>query len=633
MFVAYLFSLNIYVMDIGSEYIKISEDTVTSGPKVYKNPSGEYMFPSAAVLRNPYKSFKNTDPSTYEEPDLRYGSKSLYTLRKNATFGVKYLPRILGRSENSVFETTDFFSGCELFSLYFSDMFSKLTSKEVSIVTPDYWSQSQVDALREVTDLAGIKVLNFFSESKSMAYSYAYLHVNRFINKTRNVLFLDLGGLSFKSYVCAFSSNGVNETYIYRLAYDYSEHTGSYFFFDRLSSKRDISVKKARKILDKADENFNVSDIQPEIDSIGVTINKTLTRFRDVIKTFPHDNSGDIDEVQVIGGGSSYPFVLSFFKKFTNHSVLLRDFNPFSGLSTAGVHLAKYLDDSLPSMNIRYNFNSSYSKYVVIDKKEEALYCAKNQKCFSRVTLENIKSLNNVDIKYNPNTVPYQVYPSETLYFVHNSSLLNLHSEENENKTRVIITFGSINEITSLTGCNATDCYPLGFDKAKLTACVYRNKSMTERLINRNYANTLKEKEINKALMKLSKIRGKIDKYLNKVGLNTESLPQDLYTNFLKYEGLVEDGKLAEKPLQEINDINIDIEIIGKQLIRRAKEFLKSSDNNETVSKEESHPKRSTSKDGENETTNESEVETTKENPASDEPIKSEEKDGTDKDL
>ena len=98
-------------IDLGSQYIKVAESTISGVPRILKDSNNKVSIPSAAALKHPIDLLNV--PSNLSDFYIKFGAAALPVLKKNPELGHEFLPRVIGRNGSS-FDTSKYLTATEL---------------------------------------------------------------------------------------------------------------------------------------------------------------------------------------------------------------------------------------------------------------------------------------------------------------------------------------------------------------------------------------------------------------------------------------------------------------------------------------------------------------------------------------
>ena len=183
-------TLNIYGIDLGSEYLKVAETTLVGEPKMKFTPDGK-NFRGAVAYRKPQfiENFNSSVPISKAE--LRFGEQALKTLKNKPENGISYLSRAVVRNSSSPFQTSKLLSAKELMSIYLQNFMNSLPTKlPVVFAVPSYWTRAMKYEFNEICRSAEVEVRDIMEDSVAVASHYASINYKK-INQSRSVLFVD----------------------------------------------------------------------------------------------------------------------------------------------------------------------------------------------------------------------------------------------------------------------------------------------------------------------------------------------------------------------------------------------------------------------------------------------------------
>ena len=460
MILTFLICTDIIGLDFGNQFFKFSETTISGFPKMYRDSNNKIPIPSAAAINKPI-DFDNL--TNISEINIKFGYQALRILKKKPELGYEFLPRVLGR-KNTSFHTSKYCTQTELLSLYFMDFFNRLQrTPQLAIAVPFYWTTLQRKAITDALDIYHIPLLGIMEDYTALATLYSSLRYNRYLNASRNILFVDIGGTSVKIIGLSFIWRG-NYSVINETASEWSEKTGGYYFAKAISKNKSISMNKAYKILINSDSSQYLPLIQNEINIIKTLLIDATSHFLSRVKVFGNlpNNSNEIDEIQLIGGSSTLKFLPEIIKNITNCNKILKDFNPNEAIALGATLAAQFKEGTsiyppsrvfpIPEQSLSLMCNITHS------------YCQKGTHCRHRIIEEHTDSCSIVKIIADPTHLP-----EGTDHILAQYRLLNISNLTITDKTYskgYFDLFEPYSRLNNLNWCNESLCLPIKFENA-----------------------------------------------------------------------------------------------------------------------------------------------------------------------
>jgi hypothetical protein len=159
-------------------------------------------------------------------------------------------------------------------------------------------------------------------------------------------LFVDVGAFSIKVYSAIFQYNGTSpgksdNALVKQTSYEWTENIGSRTFAEKYASVNNITIGKAQKKL--ITPGIELPDFSRELQILNATVSRALKRAeRELL----------IEELQVFGGGSLYPFIVDKIKRVVRLTPL-RDFDARGALALGACVRALVRDSSSPYVPVK----------------------------------------------------------------------------------------------------------------------------------------------------------------------------------------------------------------------------------------------------------------------------------------
>ena len=215
----------------------------------------------------------------------------------------------------------------------------KKNIKNISIAIPTYFTIPQKKETEKLFQELGFKNIIFFDDSECVSTVFALEKNWYFLKNSINVLFIDIGFSSMKSYIYNFKQNDLNQIETKRINYFYEKGFGGSYLTNEIKKLiinkfnfTNLSPNEERKILSYSEKlkytltllpeaKILIEDIKnkdydfilkkEEIDYILKNIIESLRIILD--KSI---NKQIIDHIEIIGGGSRSPMIQEFIKNY-----------------------------------------------------------------------------------------------------------------------------------------------------------------------------------------------------------------------------------------------------------------------------------------------------------------------------
>lgn len=102
-----LINSNHYSIDLGTQFIKIAQETIEGEPKIVPNEHDILYRPSAIAFKYPKQLPEKIKDADFKDLQIRFGKSAVSLLKKDPHKGVRFLPHILDRV-NDTFKTSDY---------------------------------------------------------------------------------------------------------------------------------------------------------------------------------------------------------------------------------------------------------------------------------------------------------------------------------------------------------------------------------------------------------------------------------------------------------------------------------------------------------------------------------------------
>lgn len=552
-------------IDIGSEYIKAAESTVLGEPKMRFNPNGQNYRAAAAVRKQKFvEEYKTNEDLTAAE--LRFGNAALKTLKAHPESGFEYLSRAFGRV-NTSFHTSTLFSTQEMMSLFLQDLGNTLTiDPDVIMAVPSYWTQSMRNELNFACENAGIKLVNIMDDKDAVAAHYAAINFNKYVNTSKNVLFVDIGSTSVKAYGYIFLSDGTN-SFANETGTAWSEQTGSYFFAKSIAEAKKLSMKKAFKFFaEKSPSQYfsNISEPVHEMISVVQSASDSMKSFLKNVRL--PGNSQQIDEVQVFGGSSRLSLFNKLIAKASGCQNVLHEFNPNEAIAKGIIYLRQMIDGSSTVPACRINNLPTQSIYVEAGGKM-GQYCQNGAVCSSPIRLYNVTTdTEYVRVFINDDEIPEGT--GKVQFIARLTNYTNITDVTDKTYLEVFFRPPSV-EIQGIRFCyNSSKCIALSGETLSVPH-IEAAKSANFTLAYLDAKKNVKAQrlEMQRVEQMINNIYGKVLKGLEKKGLTEESIPVETISTLKRYMKMVEDGTINNMSIDQLKDAQTDLKINSKYLL------------------------------------------------------------------
>ncbi|KAH0792896.1 polyadenylate-binding protein 4-like [Histomonas meleagridis] len=434
---------------IGSEYIKIAKSDFNGVPE--KIPGYEQGLPAAISFKPRNSTITKLTNETADSFEIKIGKAALAALKRDPSLGYQYLPMTVGNN-NTAFITTDIMHPLPSFSLYLAYLFSYLPKIDnpITLVVPDFWTETQRDLLFHACSFLSIPVLTIIDEITAVSIGYAASKTQRFINrnslKPYNVMFIDIGYMTTKILGISFEWDGKSSKCIEIFTISTNYASGKKFH-QELSQKLNISEQKAQKLFIRGSKNQFIEDTLAELSEVVTT----------GINLF--ETNGTIDEIQVTGGPSSNSAVMSTIKAATQNltAPIKKEFSN-SLLAYGGVYSALQLSGYSPFPNGL--LVKKINKNTTLTCQQTHMMCIQGSNCSEQI-IENSTGCKTIRLESDPRYIEFGVSNTQDIDLV---NISNITFSETDKPFGIIKMRHDSPRIRSIQWCkNEGDCYPINF--------------------------------------------------------------------------------------------------------------------------------------------------------------------------
>jgi hypothetical protein len=357
-------------IDIGTEYLKIAESSVKGVPTILLNDQTRQVgTPSAIAFKSKRNFTRRIRPDDLGRFQIRFGTQALSQLRHNESSGIRFVPRVFGRSP-SEFQTATLGHPNFFIAGVLHDYTSRHPGAGYTFVIPEHWTNEQRRVLYDVCQLAGIAITTIVEDVTALCLLYGLEKSAKYERRPRHALFVDVGATSVKAYSAVFTLQR-GYTDVIQTGLSWSERIGGHLFVSAISAARGVGRRKAERLLlsEAASLDF------------GAVLSAELRELRRVI-----DDAIDhatrifaLDEIQIVGGASKFGFVREVIRAAARDIPVQREFNAQEALALGGVLAALTLSET-------NSFLPTYVRKVAawnmtLHCGAEVLYCQRNLMC------------------------------------------------------------------------------------------------------------------------------------------------------------------------------------------------------------------------------------------------------------
>jgi len=548
-------------IDLGSQYIKVAESTISGVPRILKDSNNKVSIPSAAALKHPIDLLNV--PSNLSDFYIKFGAAALPVLKKNPELGHEFLPRVIGRNGSSL-DTSKYLTATELFSLYILDFLFKYKNEaKIAVAIPSYWTPNQKRALSDSFDIFRIPIIGIMEDSIAISSLYSATKTHRYTNKSRNVIFVDIGATSVKVSAQTFIWYG-NYSIVNETANEWSEQVGGYFMAKKIAEKKGISIKKATKLLYQSNSDSLVQYLGEEMYEITRVIQTACLKMLDKVQSLPN-NTNEIDEVQLIGGASLIRFIPDLVKNATKFEKVSRDFNANEAIALGSVIAAEFKDGISKYPPSRLLPIPPYTMSVTCNITHA--YCYKGTQCRSTIVEEGTNGCSVLKFVADPKEVPEGVDYVFTQYKLTNISNYTFTSES-KGYFEMLIPYTKLNRVVWCTNgnCSLINSELMGHYHGSFKAIDFLDKYTKE-------DNNRRQKE--RLSAQLAEVSGTIEKVF------IQFLPDELQPRIHAIQNAILNGETASWGVNDLIRGMDDLKLAIKTLLKLREEHGKQENNKE----------------------------------------------------
>lgn len=393
-----LISSNFFSVDIGTQYIKIAQETIDGKPKIVPNEQNLLYRPAAVAYKYSKSIPERLCDADFKDLQIKFGKAAVSILKKNPQRGIRFVPHILGRTNDS-FETSSNANSTDLLALLLINEFKQISTlnSETIVSVPSHWTHFQREMISYAFTASNMQANVIIDDVIALSVLYTHSKEGYLRARPRHSLLIDIGATSIKVYglYAKYYSNKfiVNET-----SRSWSEESGTYFFAKSYSESHKIKQSKAEKLIQKLN---STEGIEEPVKKLKETIQKAIEFIRDKYEL-------PINEIQLIGGGARIPFVVESIKTITKDIPIKYDFNSMEA-NVQGALLYGMMTEEESSITPTYVVrlpNSDISLVCDNDSKTTVQYCKQFDSCIHGPMIFKCDGCNKIEIKCSKNGIP-----------------------------------------------------------------------------------------------------------------------------------------------------------------------------------------------------------------------------------
>ncbi|KAK8838815.1 hypothetical protein M9Y10_032854 [Tritrichomonas musculus] len=439
-------------IDLGSEYYKMAQSSLSSEPQMVLNSNSVVPTSTAIAFRSSKNISKPIDPESIFKYQIRFGNQAIPLLKKNSSLGFRYLNRLIGRENKTEFYTSNLANVTELFAISLHNLVGKHSYTDgISFVIPQFWTNEQRVAISSACNIVDLPVLTIVDDFTAISLLYGSLRNNKYRKSPKHILFVDVGSTSCKAYGAKFVWKK-DSTSVYQTSAFWSEKCGGYYLSKLLSQSKNLSFKKASKLLQHSDTKEFLPYINDVLEELKRIISDAML--------LSNKTSGPFDEVQVTGGASQYKFIVDTILSTTMLPKIQRDFNANEAYALGGVIAGLQSSDISIYSPVHVNRLPMFTINVTCGNATEN-YCIKNDKCTDYIVL------NSTGCKTVQLLSPQEEVPEGTINLVAEYELVNISnfSPLEDQQSQGILSMTSpdalVDKIIWCANQSEANCYPI----------------------------------------------------------------------------------------------------------------------------------------------------------------------------
>lgn len=366
-----LITSNYYSVDLGTQYIKIAQESFDGEPKIVPNDQNLLYRPSAVAYKYSKPLPERLCDADFKDLQIKFGKSAVSILKKNPQNGIRFLPHILGRA-NDTFQTSSIANVTDLLALSIMNEFKQISTVNSGIVVsvPSYWTHFQRELISYAFHVSNVQISAIIDDIIGFSVLYTHTKEGYLRSHPRHALVVDIGATSVKAYGM-YAKYYKDKFIVNETAQYWSEVSGTYFFAKSYAESKKIKQSKAEKIIQKLNSTEGMEDPVTALkEVVQNAINYATTTFNQ-----------SIEEIQLIGGGSRIPFIIEVVKSVSNGIPIRYDFKPIEAHAQGTLLYAKMTEDVssiTPTFVVRM---PSSDISLVCDNKVTVPYCEKFKSC------------------------------------------------------------------------------------------------------------------------------------------------------------------------------------------------------------------------------------------------------------
>lgn len=542
-----LFYVSDYLgIDIGSQYIKFSKSTNNGQVEIFTDPvTNSVLYSTSAALKYSKEHKPPLTVEDFKDVDCRFGRRALPLIKRKPESGYQYLPMMLRRNITGELNTTGLATPEELFPVLLYNLLARVAPfKKISLVMPSYTTRKQFKFISDACLFIGTEIATTIDDITAIFLTYSSLRTNRYLKKPVHVLFVDVGASSTRAYSATFEymKEPMENSIVNQTSYDFTEKVSGIAFAKALAAHQNISIQKAMKTLIRTSgegkEDFLLDELT-ELKNFIYGITETARK------------AAPIDEIQLIGGTSTYRFVVDAIKTAANHSIR-RDFNANDAIALGAAIGSMVMNSESAFVPSILNKKPSMSITATCGNLTQT-YCKRGESC------ENV-----LEFPGNCTTIDFLIDEKDLLTGVDPKTRYFINQTLPENSTIQVYVQDPDATIREAQYCVGEDCTPLqlSIDDQYDSEITFRSYQFMQ--------SWLLEHERQSNSNRFTELVEKLSQYLGKLESTrieaTYPATEDMKADVAKYKKVVDDNQVEALNAQEMAEAVNRLEEIVKHL-------------------------------------------------------------------
>lgn len=325
-------SKTIINIDFGTQYLKLGQIDTSDGSMFLRKIYNKFIIPTLISIKVPKGIDIPLSKETIEHTPTQASSttlsaassrdnsaihfitgwKGLSTLHRDPSSGTEFLLNAITKGKDNqckVFDTPI------LLNVFFETLLNDLENKagdfgQFSLTYPTFFTPSMKNLIKEpLNHIPGISIVHEIDTLTALATFYSNYYIYRYHDSKygRNVLFVDVGNEYIETLFVNFNWTG-SRTVATCLVNLWSDQINTKLYMNEIHSKFRVPFSSAEKLL-RETADYTMFDNPDYVSPFKEIINKTISLAKQ-----------PLDEVQLIGGGSTYDFIRNMVRSVVNES-------------------------------------------------------------------------------------------------------------------------------------------------------------------------------------------------------------------------------------------------------------------------------------------------------------------------